>query len=229
MLDGCHEEPSGGAGDGAFEVFGEAAVAVEPREGAFDDPAPRDELKAHGLLRAFNNFESPVAVALQCRTQLFTSVAPVGEDVAQPREGGSDGFENQRRTVTVLDISPVNDPAYQKPVGVSDDMALASFDLFTRVKPTNTPTFGGFDALTVDHTRRGRGLFSARLAHLHQQIMVQRLPQATVSPRVKIMLDRRHWRERATRQHPPRQASTQHVKQAIHDLTIRPFCRTTQP
>ena len=41
LLNGCEEEPCCCAFDGPFEVFGEAAVAVEPREGALDDPSAR--------------------------------------------------------------------------------------------------------------------------------------------------------------------------------------------
>lgn len=43
-VDGCDEQPCGGAFDGPFEVLGETAVPVQPGDGAFDDPAARQRI-----------------------------------------------------------------------------------------------------------------------------------------------------------------------------------------
>jgi len=42
LVDGSEKEPGGGAFDGPLEVFGEAAVSVEPGDGAFNDPPARE-------------------------------------------------------------------------------------------------------------------------------------------------------------------------------------------
>jgi hypothetical protein len=69
-LDGGEEEPSGGAFDGAFEVLGEAAVAVEPSECPLDDPSSGKKLEALGRIRTLDEpritsmTDAPAAVSL---------------------------------------------------------------------------------------------------------------------------------------------------------------------
>jgi hypothetical protein len=43
-----------------FEVFGQAAATIKPREGAFDNPTSRQKLKPFGLIRAFDDFDLKV-------------------------------------------------------------------------------------------------------------------------------------------------------------------------
>ena len=76
MLDGCHKEPGCGAGDGAFEVFSEATVAVKPCEGTLFDPARRDKFKAFCRVRAFDDLERPIAFALQSGAPAVAPVSP---------------------------------------------------------------------------------------------------------------------------------------------------------
>ena len=140
MLDGGHKEPSCRASDGAFEVFGETAVAVEPSKGAFDNTAARDKFKAHGLVRALHDLECPSAFPIQGGAQFLSGIAAVCKDMAQPREGLSDGRQHKWCAVAVLNIGPVNDGSNQKTIGVSDDVSLAALDLLACVKPTDTAT-----------------------------------------------------------------------------------------
>ena len=37
-----------------FEILGQAATAIEPREGALDNPASRQKLKPFGVIGAFD-------------------------------------------------------------------------------------------------------------------------------------------------------------------------------
>ena len=59
-----HKEQGCGASDASFEVFGEATVAIEPREGTLDDPATRDKVKAFRGVRTVDDLERPVALTL---------------------------------------------------------------------------------------------------------------------------------------------------------------------
>ena len=49
------DEGEGVAGK-VFEILGETAAAIEPGEGALDDPASRQNLEPPGLDRAFDDF-----------------------------------------------------------------------------------------------------------------------------------------------------------------------------
>jgi hypothetical protein len=43
-----------------FEVFGQAAAPIKPREGAFDNPTARQKLKPFGMIGAFDDFDLEV-------------------------------------------------------------------------------------------------------------------------------------------------------------------------
>src|ERR671923_182341 len=56
-----HGDPDprlGGCGQG-LEVFAQPPCAIEPAEGAFDDPAPLHHLKTLGVPRAFHDHKGP--------------------------------------------------------------------------------------------------------------------------------------------------------------------------
>ena len=53
-------DPGLGAGNGCFEVFGEATVTIEPGEGAFD-PAARQNLEADSVGHALDDLDAPLA------------------------------------------------------------------------------------------------------------------------------------------------------------------------
>jgi len=63
--------------------------------------------------------------------------------------GMADGFEHPGCTVTILNIGTMNDKADQKTNRISDNVALTAFDLLACIIAANTPTFSGFDRLTV--------------------------------------------------------------------------------
>ena len=44
----------------ASKSFGEAAVAIEPGEGSFHDPAAREDFKTGGMVGTLDDFDGPV-------------------------------------------------------------------------------------------------------------------------------------------------------------------------
>ena len=60
-------------------------------------------------------------------------------------------FRTAGAPVAVLDVGGMNHQPEQEADGVDDDVALASLNVLGGVKAANTSTFGGFDALAVDH------------------------------------------------------------------------------
>jgi len=224
-LDGCDEQPCGGGRDGLFKVLGETAVAAEPSQRSFHDPAAGQDLEALCGIGPLDDLDGPSAEAAQRFAQLVAGIATIGEQVPQPGEAVDDFSEQQRRPVTVLDIGGVDQRMDQVTLGVGEDMPLAAFDLLARIIAAGAAALGGLDALAVNDAGAGRGLATLGLAHGHQQRMVQRLPQPIVTPQVKPAPDGRDGRE-ARRQHPPRQAATQKIQDRLDNPPHRPSART---
>src|SRR5436190_16881072 len=80
------KDPGGGAGDGRFEVFGQAPAAAEPGEGALDHPSSRQELEAFDPRRTLDDFDRPGAAIGDCLSQLRAAINAIGENMSQVRE-----------------------------------------------------------------------------------------------------------------------------------------------
>ena len=70
----------------------------------FDDPAAGQDFEADRIGHAPHDFDAPSAEFSECFAELITGIGAVGEEVAQPGEEVVDGFDNKRRTITVLHI-----------------------------------------------------------------------------------------------------------------------------
>ena len=146
-MDGCAKEPCGCGGDGCLEVLCEAAVAVEPSEGAFDDPSAGQQDEAFRNVGSFDDFDCPVAGLSEGVLEFVAGIAAIGENMAQFGIALADGVQHQWRTVAVLNISRVNDSMDKVAAGVGQDMALPALDLLARVIAANTTRFRGFASL----------------------------------------------------------------------------------
>src|SRR5436853_5578884 len=145
------EEPGLRACNAPFVVFGETAIAAEPGKGAFDDPALGFGLEVSDPLGSADDLDPPPAEPCGSLAKLTAAVHPIGEDVAQLREGGTQRAQQRYRTMNILDVGGVYPKRKQEALGISDDVALASFEPFGGIKAARTATFSGFHALTVDH------------------------------------------------------------------------------
>src|ERR1700732_4415259 len=103
-LDGGEHEPGGRARDSFLEVFSKAPISAVPGEAAFDDPSAREHLEAVCGVGSLDDFERPIALSVEGSLEFFSSIATVGEDVAQPREAGSDRSEEVRCAIAILDV-----------------------------------------------------------------------------------------------------------------------------
>ena len=77
------------ARDGSIEVHGEAAIASRPSEGAFDDPAPGQDLAVPAVFGMLDDLDCPFADRGQRRAKLVGSTTPVCGNVAQPDCGAA--------------------------------------------------------------------------------------------------------------------------------------------
>src|SRR5260370_32338984 len=149
------EDPRGGAGDGGLEVLGETSAATEPSQAALHHPPPGQELEAFDAGRAVNAFDRPRAAIGDGVEQLVAAIDAVGEDMAQLGEGLPQRAQQGNRTMRILDAGFVHAHGEQEPLGVGDDMALASFDAFAGVNPARAAAFGRRHALAVDNAGAG--------------------------------------------------------------------------
>ena len=113
-------KPRCGAFDGSFAVLGYAAVASHPCEGAFDDPAPGQDLEALGAVATLDNLDCPLAELGQRRAKLVASIASVREDMAQPGEAVADAGQHIGRAITVLLIGGVDNGSDEEALRVGD-------------------------------------------------------------------------------------------------------------
>src|SRR5258705_4325858 len=77
------QEPGFGAGNAGLEVLGETAVAAEPGEGAFDDPAFGLGFEGADLLGTSDDLDRPPAELGDRVAKLVATVDAVGEDMLQ--------------------------------------------------------------------------------------------------------------------------------------------------
>ena len=197
-----------------------------PYEGPLDDPALWDDLEALGVFRAPDDLQSPVADLLDSSSQLWASIAAVGEDMAQPWAEMADGSEEERRAVPILKIGSVDSASEDQTQRVDQNMALAALDLLACVIAANPYGFCGFHALAVDDPRRRLGLPTFQLPRLHRQIKPHRQKDAPVAPVVKIPFHRRARRE-TLREHPPLATAARYIDDAF--ITSRRSASRGQP
>jgi hypothetical protein len=133
--DADHGEPDEG-GDGArisLEITRQAAIAANPGQGSFDDPAlgQDDELVQ---FVALDDLEHPTAGAGSGLRGAWSLIAGIGEDpLDEGEEAARAPIENQPRPVAVLNIAGMDDDVQQKTKRIDEDVTLASSDLLARI------------------------------------------------------------------------------------------------
>src|SRR5712691_11321207 len=108
------KEPGCGAGDGGFEVLGEAATATQPGEGAFDDPSSGQELEAFDSRRTLDDLDGPWAAVVDGGEQLRAAVDTIGEDVAQAGEASAQRAQQRHGAMRILDVGLMQAHGEQK-------------------------------------------------------------------------------------------------------------------
>src|ERR1700732_1236371 len=222
------EDPGSGTGDGGLEVLGEASAPTNPSQAALHHPPPRQELEAFDAGRALDDFDRPRSAIGDGVEQLFAAIDAVGKDMAQLREGSPQRAQQRNRTVRILDVGFVHAHGEQEPLGVGDDMALASLDAFAGVNPARAAAFGRRHALAVDNAGVGCEIATLLLADPGHQPGVDPLPSAVVAPAIEIALHRRA-RRKFTRQGAPLTAGPQQIQDGVDDRAQVALAGPPQP
>ena len=129
---GQSDEGSDGAGV-ALEIACQAAIAADPGQGAFDDPALGQDDEFVQFV-ALDDLEHPTAGARSGLRGAWSLIAGIGEDPLDEREKAARApIENQPRPVAVLNIAGMDDDVQQKAKRIDQDVALAPGDLLARI------------------------------------------------------------------------------------------------
>jgi hypothetical protein len=131
-----HSEPDEG-GDGArvsLEIACQAAIAADPCQGSFDDPALGQDDEFVQFV-ALDDLDHPLAGAGSGSRDAWSLVAGIGEDALDEGEQAARApIENQPRPVAVLNIGGMDDDVQQKAERIDKDVALAPGDLLARIE-----------------------------------------------------------------------------------------------
>ena len=135
--DADHGQPDeGGDGSGiSLEISRQAAIAADPGQGSFDDPALGQDDEFMQFV-ALDDLEYPTTGTGSRSLGARSLIAGIGEDALdEGEEAAGPSIEDQPRSVAVLNIAGMNDHVQQKTERIDQDMALASGDLLARIKP----------------------------------------------------------------------------------------------
>ena len=131
---GQPDEGSDGAGV-ALEIARQAAIAADPGQGAFDDPAPGQDDEFVQFI-ALDDLKHPTTGAGSRSRGAWSLIAGIGEDALdEGKEAAGASIENPPRAVAVLNVGGMNDNVQQEAERIDQDVALAPGDLLARVKP----------------------------------------------------------------------------------------------
>ena len=125
------QEGSDGAGV-ALEVARQAAIATDPGEGSFDDPAfgQDDEVMSIGAL---DDLEQPAAGVGHGLGGLRPLIAGIGEDALDEGKRTARLLKDLADAIAVLHIGWVNDDAQEEAERVDEDVALTPRDFLARI------------------------------------------------------------------------------------------------
>ena len=135
--DSDHGQPDEG-GDGAgvsLEIARQAAIAADPGQGSFDDPALGQDDEFVQLV-ALDDLEHPTASPGCGLRRARSLIAGIGEDALdEGKKAAGASIDNQSRPVAVLNVGGMDDDVQQEAERIDQDMALAPGDLLARIKP----------------------------------------------------------------------------------------------
>ncbi len=134
--DADHSEANEGGGSAsvALEVARQAAVASDPGERAFDDPAFGENDEAMQLI-SFDDLQRPSSGLCDGCGQLRSLVAGIGEDALEEREEAARApIKDKLSAVAILHVGRVDDDIQQEAERVDEDVPLAARDFLARIE-----------------------------------------------------------------------------------------------
>jgi hypothetical protein len=131
----------GGDGDKGFSdgcellvVADEPSVLDDPSEGPLYHPAAAQHLETFCGGRAFDDLDDDMSL-LPGPLHEPTSVAAIGKSVFDERISCAGCLEYQLGAIAILNVGRVDPDGKEPPIGVGQDVTLATFNFLARVIP----------------------------------------------------------------------------------------------
>src|SRR5216684_839051 len=128
------EAHEGGDGSGiAFEITCQAAIATDPGQGSFDNPAfwQDDEVMRVGTL---DDLEHPAARTGGRLCGLRSLIAGIGEDALDEGKAATRLSQDLTHAVAILNVGGMHDNAQQEAERIDQDVPLAARNLLARIE-----------------------------------------------------------------------------------------------
>jgi hypothetical protein len=131
-----------------FPVLGEPAAAVQPGDGALDDPAFGFDDEAFGTITPFDDLDCQAAhrfgnTVLEDRS----CIGAVGKQLAQERELSEQSGQQQDAAVAVLHVGGSHQRVQHQTQCIDEDMALLALDQLAGVEAMPIDARAPFSAL----------------------------------------------------------------------------------
>ncbi len=135
----CSDDDQGFSDGGELLVVPDEPPALhDPREGAFDDPAPFDDDEAFRPWHAAYDFQHQIGLVLGPDDQL-SGITAVRKDPLDEGIEAARVLQQAFGAVAILHIGTMHLDPQQPAVGVGQDMALAAVDFLARVEAFPPP------------------------------------------------------------------------------------------
>ena len=131
-----------------FPVLGESTAAVEPGDGALDDPALGFDDKAFGMIGTFDDLHSQAAHSLGgAVVEDRPRIGAVGEQFTQEGELSKQSGQQQDAAVAILNVGGSHLRVQHQAQCVGQDVTLLTLDQFACIKAVRINAGAPFSAL----------------------------------------------------------------------------------
>jgi hypothetical protein len=129
-------------------ILGEPSAAIEPRNGALDDPAFGQDRKSADLIGTFDDFNVEMRQN-SCKRfrKLWSLISAVGEERFQKGEHAEQCLHDENASIAILNVGRMNDGVEQQAYCVDKNVPLLALDLLARIVAVRIDARPPFSAL----------------------------------------------------------------------------------
>src|SRR5215212_1467240 len=197
-------------------VLTQPAVAIEPAEGAFDDPTLGQDLKTALLLGPTYDIQHEGKELMHPFHQ-HHGIALIGPYPFEAWQAAIAGIEQLYRAFTISHTCARHNHHDQQAQRIYQDMPFAAFDLFASIIAASLTLLSGLHTLAINHRCTWSRIAPQAGANLHPQSGVDSFNRTISQPLIKVVGDVLPVRQ-IMRQHAPLATSTVQVHDRIHNV-----------